>query len=384
MVQAWPESPSPGRDKGSPGPWPSNGRMDRQNGRPEGRKLQQANMFKRRFWIHLFFWALIWASLTWLEIRFNQMDFGFAAGNELIRILFYLVLVYGNIYFLIPRFLNERKLLLYGISLLALVIILTPVMVNVFYWRFQGFPELQAQVVRHQTGYYLLNFLITGAFAIFKIISDWVKAERDSRKIRTETMQSELRFLKSQINPHFLFNTLNSLYALTIRKSDLAPEIVLRLADMMRYMLYECNEKWVPLQREITYMENYLELEKLRHGEKADVHLHVQGEPGEMRVPPLLFIPFLENSFKHGLARSMDKGFVEVVLMIEPDEIHFSITNSKPAQLPHPEAARFGGIGLNNVRKRLDLLYPNAYDLQIENEPLTFRVNLQLKLPPTT
>lgn len=334
----------------------------------------------RRVLTHAFFWVLILFSLTWLETRMNGLPFLFALGNETLRILFYLILVYVNNYLLIPRFLNERRLLTYGISLLVLVVVVTPFMVLAFYWRFAPYPELQDQVVRHQVGYYLLNFLITATFAIFKIVSDWVRTERDSRRIRRETMQSELRFLKSQINPHFLFNTLNSLYALTIRKSDLAPEIVLRLADMMRYMLYECNEKWVPLQREITYVENYLELERLRHGERADVRMEVQGDAGDRRIAPLLFIPFLENSFKHGLARSFSKGFVHVVLVVRGDNLRFSISNSKPDQLPHPEATRFGGIGLSNVRKRLDLLYPGRYHLSIENEPTLFRVTLELTL----
>jgi len=338
--------------------------------------------FLRRILLHGLFWTVLLFLLTWLEMRMNGLPFVFALGNEALRIFFYTLLVYLNIYLLIPRFLNERRLLIYGISLLVLVVVITPLMVLAFYWRFAPYPELQDQVVRHQVGYYLLNFLITAAFAIFKIVSDWVRTERDSRRIRRETMQSELRFLKSQINPHFLFNTLNSLYALTIRKSDQAPEIVLRLADMMRYMLYECNEKWVPLQREITYVENYLELERLRHGDRADVRLDIQGEPGERRIAPLMFIPFLENSFKHGLSRSLHRAYVHALVVVEGDRLQFSISNSKPDQLPHPEATRFGGIGLTNVRKRLELLYPGRYRLSIENEPTVFRVTLELELRP--
>ncbi len=337
-------------------------------------------MENKRVSRHILFWLLLLAILTFLEVQINVLPIGFAIGNEFIRIAFYALLIYCNIYFLIPRYLNERKLLLYGAFLVILILLVTPLMVTVFYWNARAYPELQAQVLEQKAGYYLLNFIITSTFTIVKIISDWVRSERETRKIRTETMQSELRFLKSQINPHFLFNTLNSLYALTIKKSDLAPEIVLRLADMMRYMLYECNEKWVPLQREITYIENYLELEKLRHGNRADVLLEVEGEILNQRIAPLMFIPFLENSFKHGLSRVLTKGYVEIHLAVKGNQIHFSIANSKPEQLPIPEGRRFGGIGLSNVRKRLDLLYPGNYSLSIENEPLVFRVILTINL----
>lgn len=331
-----------------------------------------------KLFAHILFWAVLLAALTYLEVDINGLPFGFALGNEIIRISFYAILIYVNIYLLIPRFLSDRKLLIYGVYLVLLVLVLTPLMINLFYWKFSDYPDLQDQVVQHQAGYFLLNFLLTAAFTVFKIISDWIKSEREKRRVQTQNMQSELRFLKSQINPHFLFNTLNSLYALTIKKSDLAPEIVLRLADMMRYMLYECNEKWVPLSREVAYVENYLELEKLRHGQQADVQFTCHGDVHHQRIAPLMFIPFLENSFKHGLARSLSTGFVHVFLDVKEDHVNFQIENSKPESQPQPESRTFGGIGLTNVRKRLNMIYPDQHELLIIQDPLTFRVELTL------
>ncbi len=331
-----------------------------------------------KLFAHLLFWVVLLSALTYLEVDINGLPFGFALGNEVIRISFYAILIYVNIYLLIPRFLSDRKLLVYGVFLVLLVLVLTPLMINLFYWKFSDYPELQDQVVQHQAGYYLLNFMLTATFTVFKIISDWIKSEREKRRVQTQNMQSELRFLKSQINPHFLFNTLNSLYALTIKKSDLAPEIVLRLADMMRYMLYECNEKWVPLSREIAYVENYLELERLRHGQHADVQFTRQGDVQHQRIAPLMFIPFLENSFKHGLARSLSTGFVHVFLDVTDQYVFFRIENSKPDSHPQPESRTFGGIGLTNVRKRLAMLYPDKHELLIVQDPLTFRVELTL------
>ncbi len=333
---------------------------------------------------HLFFWLALLAALTYLEVAINGLPLGFALGNELIRIAFYAILIYLNVYVLIPRFLSDRKLLIYGAFLILIVLVMTPLMINLFYWKYQGYPDLQEQVIQHQAGYYILNFLLTSTFTVFKIISDWIKSERERRRIQTQNMQSELRFLKSQINPHFLFNTLNSLYALTIKKSDLAPEIVLRLADMMRYMLYECNEKWVPLSREVAYVENYLELEKLRHGTQADVVFTCEGDVENKSIAPLMFIPFLENSFKHGLSRSLSTGYVHVFLKVTQEHVFFRIENSKPDTHPQPEARTFGGIGLTNVRKRLQMLYPDQHELLVVHDPLTFRVELTLHFSEET
>ena len=337
-------------------------------------------MNKVRLIKHLFFWTFILTILVVIEVQFNEVTLSFAIGNEIIRVVFYAILVYINSYLLIPQMLNERRLIWYGLSVLALVGLLTPVMIAAFTWRFQAYPELQDQVLDHKAGYYLLNFLITATFPLVKIITDWIRTLQDNRRIQMESIKSELRFLKSQINPHFLFNTLNSLYALTIKKSDLAPEIVLRLSDMMRYMLYECNEKWVSLNREVTYIEGYLELEKLRHGDKVSVLFSKEGNMEEFKIAPLLFIPFLENSFKHGVARSLESNEIKVNLNVEGQFLYFAIENKKPIELPRPESRKFGGIGLTNVKKRLDLLYPNMHSLIIENQPEFFRVILKLQL----
>ncbi len=193
-------------------------------------------------------------------------------------------------------------------------------------------------------------------------------------------MQSELKFLKSQINPHFLFNTLNNLYALTLKKSDKAPEIVIKLSEMMRYMLYECNEKRVLLSKEVSYIRNYLDLERLRQGPNVEINFDVVGNVADQKIAPLMFIPFLENSFKHGLNSQISKGFVNIKLEVNEQHVDFFIENSKAEKLPTIEHRRSGGIGLVNVRRRLNLLYPEHYDLDIKDNPTTYAVNLKLDL----
>ncbi len=215
---------------------------------------------------------------------------------------------------------------------------------------------------------------------IYYIMNEWLKGQRKTSELQNKTLQSELRFLKSQINPHFLFNTLNNLYALTLKKSDEAPEIVLKLSEMMRYMLYECNERRVPLRKEVNYIKNYLELEKLRQAKKFDIRFQMEGEIENQKIAPLMFIPFLENSFKHGLNSQISEGFVDIRLNVMDDSVEVDIENSKAPTLPSPSGKKSGGIGLVNVRRRLALLYPDSYDLSIRSNPNTYHVNLKLKL----
>ena len=199
------------------------------------------------------------------------------------------------------------------------------------------------------------------------------------KDLETRTIQSELNFLKSQINPHFLFNTLNSLYALTLKKSDEAPEVVIKLSEMMRYMLYECNEKNVLLSKEVAYIHNYLSLEKLRH-KHMDIKFDVEGTVGDLKVSPLIFIAFIENAFKHGASNLISPGFVHIHIHLENDELNLFVENSKAQEMPTMEHKRNGGIGLVNVKKRLAILYHESYHLDIYDNPNTYAVNLWMKL----
>jgi len=225
------------------------------------------------------------------------------------------------------------------------------------------------------------GFLMGFSSTLFKIISDWVSHQNEKNELQRQSLQSELNFLKSQINPHFLFNTLNSLYALTLKKSDKAPEIVLRLSEMMRYMLYECNEPKVHLSKEINYVKNYLEMEKLRHGEKYKIDLNIEGNINGQMITPLLFIPFLENSFKHGMDQGLNDGYVNIDFKIAGEKLDLEVVNSKSKQLPIAlSKKKSGGIGLVNVKRRLNLVYPEKHDLEIENKDDQFRESLDLDL----
>lgn len=327
---------------------------------------------------HSIFW--IGAFLLLLYIENFDKSFFFHFTNALLRTAILGGMIYYNYYYLITNYLTKDRFFTYCALLLLSVIIITPLGNILFFFKYSDYPDYQNSLAANQNIYFLTNMTVVGASTVVKIISDWVKHQRERTELQTQTMQSELRFLKSQINPHFLFNTLNNLYALTLKKSDKAPEIVIKLSEMMRYMLYECNEKRVPLSKEVNYIQNYLDLEALRQGKEVEINFDVYGDVGNQTIAPLMFIPFLENSFKHGLNHHISRGYVDIRLDVETAAVRLRIENSKPDSVPLPEHPRSGGIGLVNVRRRLNILYPEQYELKVENEPNSYAVDLKLNL----
>lgn len=340
------------------------------------------HFFTKREVYHTLFWLgllLLLTTIEW-ESRSSDQSFFFTLTNEVVNVCFYAVIVYFNTAYLLPNYLSKNKFLTYCGLLLLATILLTPLKMIVFYFKFEDQPAAQASLIRNQNWYFVFMFLFGAGSSVVKIITDWVRSVREKQELETRTMQTELRFLKSQINPHFLFNTLNSLYALTLKKSDKAPEIVIKLSEMMRYMLYECNEKQVLLSNEVHYIRNYLDLEKLRQGQNVDIRLEVSGQISDQKIAPLMFIPFIENSFKHGLHNNISNAFVHMHLTVNEQRIEFICKNSKSEALPLQEHRRSGGIGLVNVRRRLDILYPAHYSLKIDDTPHTYAVTLCLDL----
>lgn len=329
---------------------------------------------------HSMFWVGLFLLYSIVEVLLTHQSFFFTVSNNVVRLVLLGVAVYYNVYRLIPKYLVDKKFLPYLGFLILTVLIVTPLESLLIYLKSSGHPDIRAEVLANLNWYFIPNFFVLSTSTVVKITVDWYTNIRERQELVTETMQSELKFLKSQINPHFLFNTLNSLYALTLKKSDLAPDIVLKLSEMMRYMLYECNEKWVPLSKEVNYVANYLELERIRQGNRVDILYEVDGLVSDQKIAPLMFIPFIENCFKHGLGNQISRGFVNIRLIVRGKDIDLRIENSKAEAMPKQVHPRSGGIGLVNVRRRLDLLYPNRYQLNVDDAPSTYTVKLKLRL----
>ena len=338
----------------------------------------------RREVYHVGIWAAATGLLLYLEAPVED-------SREVVTVVasvgFYAAIVYFNLNYLFPEYLMRKRVGLYLVLFVLAAAIMTPLRSLVIYWIYVRSP-IGVDGLFAQQGLIFLSHLAAGAAStMLKIASDWTRGSRERQRLQQQTLQSELKFLRTQINPHFLFNTLNSLYALTLKKSDRAPETVLKLSAMMRYMLYESNAEAVPLEREVDYLRDYLDLERLRHGRAADIRFDVEGEVDEQAIAPMILVTFVENAFKHGIGKVLGAGFVHMVLLVERDEIRFHIENSKPSDEIGREIGPGegpGGIGLVNVGRRLDLLYDDRHELHTLVTDDTYAVDLYLDLTPAT
>ncbi len=213
-----------------------------------------------------------------------------------------------------------------------------------------------------------------------KVFKDLFTMKLRQTQLETDNVQLEFNFLKAQINPHFLFNTLNNIYSFSIKSPDKVPDAVLKLADLMRYALYETEPEFVPLEKEISFLESYVQLQRIRHEADADLTFVVTGRPDNWLIPPLLLMVFVENAFKHGFQASTQAGWIHISLVIEPKRLTFSVKNSIPAA----SSGMPGGIGLSNVRRRLILFYENRHQLTAGAQVDEFQVHLVINPHGTT
>jgi len=337
-------------------------------------------LFTSRLAQHLAFWAL----------SFYILARHFAYGQEIHLVdvvytaLFHLSLwlaVYINLLVLIPGLLQLRRFHLYGLALFALLATATAFNILTFTyladWLFPGYYFISYFEVPEVAQYHIVYLAVT---TLLELSKGWFQAQQQQKRIaqlEKEKAEAELKALKTQIDPHFLFNSLNSLYSFALEGSPQAPEAILRLSDCMRYMLYDCRAEQAPLEKELEYIQNYIELQRLRLGENPGISISVEGEAKGISVPPLLFIPFVENAFKHGLKGNGQAPFARMLFRIGEANLFFNIENDMAMpdeQLP----GRAGGIGLDNVKRRLALLYPKQHELIIYENGKVFSVTLKI------
>jgi len=291
-----------------------------------------------------------------------------------------IVLVYFNLYVLMPRLLFRRKYVKYALVMLLLFVAVSSI--NTLLHRL----NVQLGCVYYAVGSaFTFANLFERSFELFMLVSftigiklakDWILHMQWIQEKEKQYLETELNFLKSQIQPHFFFNTLNNLYSLTLKKSDLAPEIVLKLSDLMSYMLYESNAAKTPLTKEISYLQNYIDVEKLRFGSRLEVQFDIEGAVEQVYIPPMLLNLFVENSFKHGTKHLAYDIRINLLLRIENEYLFFTISNPLPEKpVVKNEAA---GIGLKNVQRRLELLYGSNYTLDITENKNTYLVSLKI------
>lgn len=227
-------------------------------------------------------------------------------------------------------------------------------------------------------------FLITGTYfivilaSVIKLVRIRAEDQRKNQLLLQEKIETELKLLKSQIHPHFLFNTLNNLYALALKKSEHMPEMILKLSEMLDYLLYQSNDPSIPVRKELELIENYISLEKMRYGDRLEINLLSTGNLDKIEIPPLMIIPLIENAFKHGISKMRDKVWINILIKREKNLLNIQIENSKFNNGQISANQNFKGIGLKNLQRRLDLLFEDKYELDIIDQKDRFIVNLQL------
>lgn len=295
-------------------------------------------------------------------------------------IVFPLYLLYARI--VVPKFLFQKKQSYFILCIAALFITTHLVLLGIYslFLLFDLLPEekiyftYSGATFLRESLWIIINTSIATAIAYIREALDEKEALANLQK---DSNFFKLRYLRAQLNPHFLFNTLNSIYALSLQKSDKAPDIVVRLADIMRYLIYECNEERIPLYKEIEFIRNYIEIEKLRH--KADIRFIVEGETDNILIEPFIFISFIENGFKHALDNTSVTPFIYITLKIEEKQIVLHVLNNTNVDL-ETQSKRIHGKGIATSKSLLELLYPDSHELDIIQTEKEERQQAELRL----
>lgn len=302
-----------------------------------------------------------------------------AFWGETKELPFLLGLVYLNLYVLIPRFFITKRYFLYLLTVLSSFVIASMLIRTT-----QSSDNTHLPAYLYSLGrIMMLNICPIFFVATFiKLWQLWYRQLQMNREILEEKLKAELNYLKAQVHPHFLFNTLNNLYSLTLARSEAAPGVVLKLSALMRYMVHDCRSEKIPLEQEIQSMASYIELEKIRFDQRLEISFNVHNAIKGPVITPLILLPFIENAFKHGPSVNTEHAWITIDLMIKEKMLFFKVENSKtPANASAaPEEPFSNGFGLKNVERRLNLLYPGKYSLEKKNDPEYYAIDLKLDL----
>lgn len=343
------------------------------------------------FWFayHCAWWTLLTGSVQDVAHSILYAPFGVKFS---FYVIFQAIAVYFNLYFLMPRYFEKGKYVIY-FCCLAMTVVLAALAINFGYFVNAWVYDTTVQELFKINTTDRLHFFKSGTLPStvasttlamsIKLAKNWVRDRRRQQELEKEKLETELKFLKSQFNPHFLFNTINSIFVLIKKNPDVASESLAKFSELLRYQLYECNEHRIPLGQELTYLDNFIELARLRLDVgKLDLQLDFKRElGGNAMIAPFVLMPFVENAFKHVSQQERRPNWIRMQLSLSDYLLNFSIGNSvEPEQARAREAVSFGGLGLKNVQRRLDLIYPDRYSLSIDKGNDEFKVSLKIDL----
>jgi sensor histidine kinase YesM len=340
-----------------------------------------------RFGRHLLFWILCWLFMGFIYGFYyhseNRPHFLRSYLESLLYLPQHILLSYGIIYFILPAYIFKGKYWQAIMGVLILIVVvscLSPIIYRFIIVPLRGShaPIKYNTIVDSLMAGLRGSMTIAGFAVAIKLVKLWYQKKIDNDRLEKEKLKAELEILKGQLNPHFMFNTLNSIYALALKKSDYTPNAILMLSQLMRYILTECTAFTIELHKEIQAMNDYIALEKNRFGSRIDIALNIQTEFQNKMIAPLLLLPFIENSFKHGTSEMIEQAWISLDLQVKGDTLKFKLINGKMEE--RSQAHNSPQVGLLNVRRRLELLYPQAHTLILTEDKDTFVVSLTLEL----
>jgi len=350
--------------------------------------------FLRRYKLqHLIAWTVLY--FGWYYFRYQDYPPRVGWWINLVKVADLALMIYITNYLLIPRLLYKKRYFLFTATYIVLVfscsllkmyteerIMHRPNFFNIF-------GDLKVRIYDNV----IPHFLLVSTGAAFKLLMDYARSQRRLGELYKEKSEAELNFLKSQINPHLLFNSLNAIYFLIDKQNTAARQTLLQFSDLLRYQLYDCNADKIGIEKEVTYLQDYIRLQQIRKDQSYEIQVNVGAEVRGFDITPLLLIPFVENAFKHISHHADQRNFVQVDLSRDNSAFRLVVENSREsepgaggergadgAKKSEGSAGSPGGIGLNNVKRRLALLYPEKHELKIQDNDTTFKVSLVLHL----
>lgn len=333
---------------------------------------------------HVVFW-LMYFSFNVLRWGSYFDDFEYSFQSNLVEFSLHLIVVYFNLYYLLPRFFPQKMfkyvslLAVFTMIVSSIRILLTYQLVTTEVWKEASVSNLDLFDPNYFMAVFIGEIYVVGLTMAIKLGIDYVRSINRTKELENKRLEAELSFLRSQIQPHFFFNTLNNLYALSLIKSEKAPETILKLSELMSYVIYQGKSKRVKLSSEIKHIHDYLDLERIRYSDKLEINIEINGTMEGHYMPPLILIPFIENCFKHGNTQA-DKIPIDIKIHIEPSKLVYSVKNEISSENENLEKDKRNGIGIKNLRRRLDLLFNENYSLEIQQDMSTFTVNLSMPL----
>lgn len=340
-------------------------------------------MDKKRIFEHVLFWGAYWFLLS-LASGLYDLDYTTIGLYNLSLLPITVPFTYLFVYWILPRFFTEKTFLFILLSLLAFAVALFLKRLSTQYIQYPLLYGDSDYTFTFFNWYRIIGNLMqlaatVGIVAGFKYYRDWRKTKEKVNALQTEKQEAELSFLKAQIHPHFLFNTLNSIYYEVLRKSEEAPNLIIKLSDILRFTLYECNDQFIPAAKEIELIRSYIALEQSRYGDRLTVHLNVEGKT-EKLIPPLICFSLVENAFKHGASENKDHSEIEISFMLREYTLKLEVRNPVMETEQADVLGASKGIGLENITRQLTLIFDDHYELRTEKEENRFMSTLEIPL----